>query len=202
MPAGRLITFEGIDGSGKSTQANLLYERLRREGISCAIFREPGGTQLGEQIRSILLDQHQHIGSFAELMLFSAARTELVRQIIRPLLARGCFVILDRFIDSTTAYQGYGRGIDLNLIESINRQATEGLHPDLTFLIDMETDKALNRLQRSFDRMEQEGISFLSRVREGYLLIAEADSRRFRVLNGSLTVEQLSIEVRGLLQSD
>ncbi len=195
MPNGKLITCEGIDGSGKSTQAKLLTERLRASGKDCALFREPGGTPLGEQVRKILLDQPDKMGAMAEMLLFSAARAELVRQIIKPALAQGCIVILDRFTDSTTAYQGYGRGLDLALIETVNRASMQGVEPAVTFLFDIAADEALNRHRRTHDRMEQEGVAFMEKVRRGYLSVAESYPGRIAVLDGTKAIEALAEEV-------
>jgi len=192
MTNGKLITFEGIDGSGKSTQAKILYERLRAEGINCALFREPGGTPLGEQVRNILLNQPEKMGSIAEMLLFSSARAELVRQILKPLLVKGCIVILDRFTDSTTAYQGFGRGIDLQLIETVNNAATQGFKPILTFLFDITADEGLLRHDRNHDRIEQEGAAFMEKVRQGYLDVATKATERIVVLDGTKKVEELS----------
>ncbi len=195
MPNGKLITFEGIDGSGKSTQAKILYERLLEEHHDCELFREPGGTPLGEQVRVILLNQPEKIGIIAELLLFSAARAELVRLVIEPMLERGCIVLLDRFTDSTTAYQGYGRGIDLELVKSVNDAATQGIKPDLTFLFDVTAEDGLRRHDRHHDRIEQEGVQFMEKVRQGYLTVAKGDPARVVVVDGGREVEDLTIEV-------
>lgn len=195
MPEGKLITFEGIDGCGKSTQTQICYERLSRDGLVSALFREPGGTNLGEKVRKILLDETDPLGGITELMLFSAARAELVRQVIKPLLNKGCVVILDRFIDSTTAYQGYGRGIDLDLIASINKASTQGIVPTATFLFDIEAGEALKRHERTFDRMESEGLEFMEKVRRGYLEIASKEARRITVLDGRMSIGELADKV-------
>lgn len=184
------ISFEGIDGSGKSTQARLLAETLRTLGHSVLLVREPGGTELGEQIRSLLLDPTQHITPRSELLLFSAARAQLVEVSIRPALASGAVVVADRFYDSTTAYQGGGRRIaDFGQMESIHAMATDGLSPDLTILVDVDLNTAMaRRLAVPDDRMEAEDRSFHERVRHGYLALATRHPDRIHVVNGSQDV--------------
>jgi len=203
---GRLITFEGIDGSGKSTQAGIFYGMLKEEGVSCALLREPGGTAFGEAVREILLKgkgvggQVVDFGRQAEALLFLSARAELVRQVIKPLLGRGCIVLLDRFIDSTVAYQGHGRGLDITELKRLNDWATEGFRPDLTLLIDLDPQKALARLAGGFDRMEEEGAPFMQRVREGYLELARREPERIRVIDGAASIEEIAARVREAAQ--
>lgn len=178
---GRFITFEGIDGSGKSTAAALTAEWLREQGLTVISLREPGGTAIGESIRSILLNKaNTHMCIETELMLFAAARAQLIREIILPAIEKGTWVICDRFYDSTFAYQGYGRGMDLDPISHLMALATGGLKPDQTFLLDVSVDVALKRLSgRSgkADRLDLEDESFMIRTRDGYhqLLKAEPD---------------------------
>jgi dTMP kinase len=190
-----LITFEGIDYSGKTTQANLLVERLKESGRDVLFLREPGGTPVSEKIRSILLDkQHLDLNSRAELLLFSAARSQLVRQVIVPALERRTVVVCDRFYDSTTAYQGYGRGIDLADIRVINKIATFGITPDRTFLVDVGLGEIARRRAASglsADRMESEGKEFFERVRRGYLAIAAEEPARVSLLDGASTIEAI-----------
>ncbi len=201
MSQGKLISFEGIDGSGKSTQARLLVERLRARRVECQLLREPGGTPLGEAVRSILLkgrsDSLEQIefDSIAETLLFGAARAELVKQVIEPALELGEVLILDRFTDSTVAYQGFGRGVDGELIRIVNERAIGAIRLDLTFLIDIDPVTALGRHQRAHDRMEREGVEFMTRVREGYLDIARREPERVIVIDGSRTVEAISKEI-------
>jgi len=194
---GRLISFEGIDGSGKSTQAQRLYHYLRDWEINCALFREPGGTAFGEAVRELLLrgkgkeGEAVEFGRMAEAMLFLSARAELMRQTISPLLAQGCIVLLDRFTDSTLAYQGFGRGMDIEALAALNKLVTHNRQPDLTFLVDLSPNKALARLNGTHDRIEAEGLSFLERVRDGYLELASKESHRIVVLDGEPSEETI-----------
>ena len=186
MMAGRFITFEGIDGSGKSTQIKMLESELKRVGGKYRIFREPGGTQLSEKIREILLDRENiDFSPIAESLLFAAARIQLVEEEIKPSIAKGEFVICDRFTDSTIAYQGYGRRLDVKNLEEINRIATDSIIPDITFILDMDPGKAMGRIEKETpDRMEAIGVKFINKVREGYNLIAEQNPDRCVKING------------------
>jgi dTMP kinase len=184
-----LITFEGIDGAGKSTQVKKLKTWLQEKGREVLSLREPGGTVVAEKIRQLLLESKHHISPVGELLLFSASRAELVQSVILPALEQQKTVILDRFYDSTTAYQGYGRGLSLDMLDQINRIATFGLIPDLTFYLDILPEDALMRKfsekslplafdAKELDRMESSGIDFYRRVRQGYTdLIDEGGGR-------------------------
>lgn len=198
MP-GKLVTFEGIDFSGKSVQASLLEEALKNEGSRVFFLREPGGTEISEKIRTVLLDNENYkMNAMTEVLLYSAARAQMVHEIIVPYLAKDFVVICDRYFDSTTAYQGYGRKIDLEFIEKLNNFATQSVIPELTFLIDLEPEVALKRKneERSgFDRLEQEDLVFHRRVREGYLQIAQSQPDRFQVIDGRQTVESIHKEI-------
>lgn len=189
------ITFEGVDASGKSTQAKLLVERLRQEKGEAVLLREPGGTTVSEKIRSILLDRsHLDLTQLAELFLFSAARAQLVTEVIQPALSAGTTVVCDRFYDSTTAYQGYGRGLDLEDVHFINTLATGGRAPDLTFIVHIPVDEILLRKNKSAaatDRMESSGREFYERVLNGYRAIAEEEPERCVLLDGTRPVEEL-----------
>lgn len=183
------ISFEGIDGSGKSTQLNLLREWFEDRGSSVIVIREPGATLLSESIREILLSTKQSITPTAELLLFSAARTQLVEKVIEPALETDAIILCDRYVDSTTAYQGFGRGLDLTRVHAINEIATRGVMPDLTFFIDVRYEQAQQRMQFAEgggepDRMERAGGDFFNRVRDGYLSIAGHDPKRFVVIDG------------------
>jgi dTMP kinase len=186
---GRLITFEGIDGSGKTTQIGHLAARLRGEGLTVRVLREPGGTRIGEAIRPILLDK-RHVGMCmeTELLLLAASRAQLVREIIVPDLDAGHWVICDRFHDSSAAYQGYGRGMDLAVIRSANRLAMGSCKPDLTLVLDLPVDLALTRLAGrpvKADRFDLESQSFMQRVRDGYRELVAADAERMVLLDAT-----------------
>ncbi len=189
-----LITFEGIDFCGKSTQVKRLEDRVRASDRTVRVLREPGGTPIGEVIRGLLLDRaHAAMTDAGELLLFSASRSQLVQDVVRPALNAGTVVILDRYYDSTTAYQGYGRGIPLDVIHAVNRFATGGLVPDLTFLLDIPEDEIERRMQQvrhTGDRMESSGRQFYGRVRAGYRALAGKESR-FRMLDGMKPVDDL-----------
>jgi dTMP kinase len=187
---GTFITFEGGEGSGKSSQAKLLAEYLKEKGYDVEVTREPGGTGIGDAIRAILLNPElSEMGNVAELLLLAASRAQNVHQRIKPAVDRGAIVVCDRFIDSTLAYQGYGRDFDLELLKSLNRLATGGVTPDLTILLDLppevglERSKALDKAEAKEgegDRFEQEDIDFHRRLRDGFLELAEAEPERFR----------------------
>jgi dTMP kinase len=189
------ITFEGIDFSGKSTQVELLKEYLLKEDKRVEIIREPGGTEISEKVRTILLDKtHNHMSIETEIFLFSASRAQLVREKIRPLLKKGIYVISDRFHDSTTAYQGYGRGIPLEAVEQINKLAISGTIPDVTFIIDVPAQIAEERKHRKehfdLDRIEIAEREFFEKVRNGYLEIASKE-KRFRVIDGTKEIDKI-----------
>lgn len=195
--SGLFISFEGIDGCGKSTQADLLRSYLESKGEQVELLREPGGTALSEQIREILLNpNNDKMDPSTESILLSACRAQLTREIIIPALERGNVVICDRYADSTLAYQGYGRGINLEWLEKLNAFATAGLKPDITLLVDLPVDEALNRMQsKSFDRIEMEGIEFLDKVRSGYLELTDRFSKRYFMIDGMETIEEMSKKI-------
>jgi dTMP kinase len=190
------ITFEGIDFCGKSTQVSLLKNYLESINKEVEIIREPGGTEISEIVRSILLDKkHNHMKMETEIFLFSASRAQLVREKIQPLINKGVYVISDRFHDSTTAYQGYGRGINLEIVKHINKLAIDGALPDITFIIDIPIGVANNRKmekgEASLDRMELSDNIFFEKVRNGYLTIAK-NEKRFRVIDGTRSIEEIN----------
>ncbi len=201
MIAGKLITFEGIDGSGKSTQIQLLEAEFEKLGISYKTFREPGGTKLSEKIRTILLDKENiELYSNAESLLFAAARAQLTAEQIKPAITKGEFVICDRFTDSTIAYQGYGRGLNINNLELINTIATDGLIPDITFILDIDPQKATERLKTvNPDRMEAAGIDFFKKIRQGYCQIREQNQSRCIVINGEKPQKYISKEIHHII---
>jgi dTMP kinase len=193
------ITFEGIDLCGKSTQVDLLRKTFENQDKKVEIIREPGGTDISELVRSILLDKkHNHMVWETEIFLFSAARAQLVREKIRPYLKEGIYVISDRFHDSTTAYQGFGRGIEIESVEHINHLAIGTTIPDITFFIDISVEEAERRKMavRNFDpdRIEVSDHSFFERVRSGYLFIADHNSR-VRVINGMRSIEEIHTDI-------
>lgn len=195
------ITFEGPEGSGKTTQIQLLAAWLREQGQTVLATREPGGTAIGDRVRAILLDSdHREMQPQTEILLFSAARAQIVGQIIRPHLARGGVVLCDRFADSTLAYQGYGRQLDLATLRLITAFATGGLQPDLTFCLDLPVDVGLQRKAagagEEWNRMEQETLAFHGRVRRGYLTLAQAEPARWRVLDATQPVQALQAAMR------
>ena len=182
------ITFEGSEGCGKSTQAKALWRKLSQLSIPTELTHEPGGTPLGNQLRRVLKRRRQdEISPLAELLLFAACRIQLVTEVIRPSLQQGKVVICDRFTDSTTAYQGYGRGLDLETIKKTNDLATQGIKPNLTILLDIPTQKGLGRKQYSTnDRFESENIAFHNKVRDGYLKLATEEPKRWLVIDATL----------------
>ena len=205
MPYGKFITFEGPEGSGKSTHIRLLAAYLRDQGIAVTLTREPGGTPLGESVRGLL--QHNGSGEApvgrAEVLLFLASRAQHVERLIRPALQAGNWVLCDRFADSTLAYQGYGRGFDLNALAEVNRFATDGLTPDLTVLLDVTTETSRARLSAresltaaAPDRIECEADDFHRRLRDGFLALALREPERFVVLTTEREQEAVAREIR------
>ncbi len=201
---GKFITFEGPEGSGKSTQIRLLAEQLEALGIEVMSTREPGGTATGEAIRNIL--QHdavdEPLGDRAELLLFTASRAQLMDWVVLPALEAGTWVLCDRFIDSTMAYQGFARGMDLDALERINDFAIRGRTPDLTILLDLEVERGFERLAERYadgagsaDRFEREDRGFHHRVRDGYHRLAARDPGRFRMVDSDRTIEVVSAEI-------
>ena len=199
------ITFEGIDFCGKSTQIELLKEKLISENKKVEIIREPGGTIISEKIRELLLSKsHNEMFMESEIFLFSASRAQLVREKIQPLLNEGYYVLSDRFHDSTTAYQGYGRGVDLETVNKINSLAIDGTIPDLTFIIDIPVDIAESRKmekeKEQLDRLEILDTEFFNSVREGYLKMADEDDR-FKIIDGVLNIESISKKILNEVRS-
>jgi len=181
------ITFEGGEGSGKSTQARLLLKKLEEQHIPAVLTHEPGGTALGNELRKALkTKQGAHISPRAELLLFAASRAQLIDELIRPALEEGRVVVCDRFTHSTIVYQGCGRGLDLTIVDAVNSIATQNLKPDLTILLDIPPEKGLTRRRSLEDRFELEDLSFHHRVRQGYLKMAAAEPGRWLVIDASL----------------
>ncbi len=200
---GIFITFEGIEGAGKSTQAKKLYEFLKSKDHKVLLTREPGGTKTGKKIREILLTPTDEIfPPFAELFLYEADRSFHIENVIKPNINSGFIVICDRFIDSTLAYQGYARGLDIKIVKQLNNLATGGLKPDITFLIDIPVEEGLKRIKekRGFDRIEQEDLEFHKRLREGFLHIAKEEKDRVVILNGLKSEKQIFNQILKVLK--
>ncbi len=202
------ITFEGIDGSGKSTQIQFLKEMFEKRNYIVTTLREPGGNILSEQIRQLLLDSKEQVDPRCELLLFTAARAQLVSSVIRPALEAGNIVICDRYIDSSVAYQGYGRGLSIKSIESINDFATAGLIPDITFIFDLSVDDAAKRAgfrsndnKTKPDRMERSGDAFFERTKEGYLEIAKKSDRNIFIINANDAMNDIRQQVESIVIS-
>ena len=209
----RFITFEGGDGTGKTTQLKALESHLQGKGCSCVGTREPGGTALGGMIRQVLLEVgKQPIASPTELFLYLADRAQHVQEVILPAIDRGKIVLCDRYTDSTLAYQGYGRGIDLDLLRQLNEFANRGVKPDLTLLLDCPVELGLSRTaQRQSnagsarsreDRFEREKVEFHEKVRAGFLAMARAEPERFRVIDAAGPVEQVSREIQNVIDRE
>ncbi|MDA0769521.1 MAG: dTMP kinase [SAR202 cluster bacterium Casp-Chloro-G4] len=190
---GLFIVFEGVEGSGKSTQSRELYRRLQKAELEAVLIREPGGTPTAEYVRDWLIGGHD-ISPLTELLLFSATRASLVESVIRPALSKGEIVVCDRYIYSTLAYQGYGRGMDMGAIDNLNGIATGGLEPELVVLLDLPPDIGFQRKRGGDpnDRFEREDLAFHQRVHEGYNALAANDPKRWLVLDASLPMESLA----------
>lgn len=181
--SGALITFEGIDGSGKTTQLKMAARYLKRQGMKVVTLREPGSTKVSERIRRILLDRSLEMTDATELLLYEAARAEITEREIKPLLAAGTIVLCDRFYDSTTAYQGYGRKLDLRMVQQLHRAAVGSLKPDLTFVFDLPLRAALKRRGSNPDRLESQSLAFFRRVARGFREIARSEPRRVKLID-------------------
>ena len=200
MISDKLITFEGIDGSGKSTQIKLLNEQFEYFNIDKINIREPGGNDISELIRSMLLDKNNKINSFSETLLFLASRSQLIDEIIIPALQKDKFVICDRFIDSTVVYQGYGRELDIDLINKINLIAIQNMLPALTIYIDIDVDISIGRRSiNNNDRMESGGKDFLIKVRKGYQKLANLYPNRIKTVNGDNDIINIQKEIINII---
>ncbi|MEN7973328.1 MAG: dTMP kinase [Verrucomicrobiota bacterium] len=202
--SGKFITFEGPEGSGKSTQIGLLAKKLEAQGVEVFCTREPGGTSTGEAIRNIL--QHdaagEALGERAELLLFTASRAQLMDQVVLPALGDGTWVLCDRFIDSTLAYQGFARGMDIATLDTINEFAIHGRKPDLTILLDLDVERGFQRLEErysdgreSHDRFEREAREFHHRVRDGYHQLVQREPARFRTIDSDRPIADVSSDI-------
>ena len=204
------ISFEGIEGCGKTTQVELLAKFLAERGVPYVVTREPGGTALGKLIRKMLLNPaHSEMEPLTELFLYAADRAQHIAQVIRPALDKGEWIICDRFADATTAYQGYGRGQELVFVQQLNQWATQGLWPHLSLLLDCPVDVGLDRARQRImdtalvgreDRFEQQASTFHQKVREGYLKLAAQNPARFKILDATLELKRLHEEIVSLLE--
>jgi dTMP kinase len=206
MPRLPFITFEGSEGSGKSTQADRLAARLQRCGVPCVLTREPGGTPIGESIRDLLqfAPHNSNMTPETELLLFEASRSQLVREVIKPALERDICVIADRFSDSTTVYQGAARKLDREMIERVNAFVVGDCIPDITFVLDVDVATAESRMHRQprkADRMEQQPAEFYERVREGYRKLAASEPKRIVMIGGSGDVDEIEKQIWEMLSS-
>ena len=205
-PAGKLISFEGSEGSGKSTQIARLAARLQQAGREVVSTREPGGTEIGEQIRNIIVHNSKgdEMCAETELLLFTAARAQVVREVIAPALIRGAVVLSDRFLDSSTVYQGIGRNLAADPVSQINRFAVGNVMPDLTIVVDVPTEVGLARVRQRAsdlpDRMERENIDFYRKIREGYLVLAQGMPDRVVVVEGTLTQDALEKKIWAIVK--
>jgi dTMP kinase len=203
--AGTFITFEGIDGSGKSTQLRMLANFLKQRGCEVLLTREPGGTPVGNRLRAALLDAHEEVDPLTELLVFAADRAQHVRRVLRPALAAGQVVFSDRYADATAAYQGAGRGFSPELISEIIQLATEGLRPDLTLLFDLSVDDSTTRTRRRGndaqrgDRLDAEDDQFHARVRKAYLALAEAEPERIKIVKTDQPLEATHERVKQIV---
>lgn len=180
---GKFITFEGSEGSGKSTHIKLLGRYLRKKGYSVVLLREPGNTKIGEKIRKILLDpRNKKMCAYSEMLLYMAARSQLTKEIILPSLKKGKVIICDRFLDSTRAYQGYAMGINLSLINNLGRLVSRDVTPDLTIFLDVEVREGLKRAGRKSDRIEKRPLPFHEKVRKGYLKLVRSEPKRIKIV--------------------
>ncbi len=200
MKKGLFITFEGIDGCGKTTQIELLKESLEKKGYTVLLTREPGAKGLGEKLREILLNYDGEVSSNCESFLFLADRAQHIDTIIKPAIDKGVIVLCDRHTDSTVAYQGYGRQLDLEQIYQLNKIATNGIIPDITFILDIDIDTSLQRIGKGRDRMENSGREFFERVRKGYIEISEKEPQRVKLLQGNSPIKDIQNKISDYVQ--
>lgn len=199
MTQGLFITFEGPDGCGKTTQMKLLAEYFTKNGKEVVLTREPGGKGLGEKVREILLNYDGEVSDRCESFLFLADRAQNVDIIVNPAVKQGKIVLCDRHIDSTVAYQGYGRGLDIERINMLNNLATNGKKPDLTFVFDVDVETSMKRVGKEKDRMESAGVEFHNRVRQGYLELAKQEPQRIKVIDATKSIEEIHKKVVSLI---
>lgn len=195
MKKGLFITFEGVDGCGKTTQLQLLAQHLKKIGKEVLVTREPGAQGLGSKIREILLNYKDDISDRCETFLFLADRAQHMDMIVNPAVNEGKIVLCDRHIDSSTAYQGYGRGFDIKRIDMLNMMATNGHRPDLTLVFDIDAETSMKRIRHEKDRMECAGMDFFNRVRKGYLELAKQEPQRIKIIDAFKTIEKVHDDV-------
>lgn len=200
MEKGLFITFEGADGCGKTTQIGLVAELLKEKNIKFVTTREPGATELGKKLREILLHHNGIVADECETFLYLADRAQHVQTLIKPSIQSGKIVLCDRFVDSTLAYQGYGRGIELERIKYLNNIATSSLAPDLTIVFDVESEVAQMRLGGTKDRLEALGLEFHKKVRKGYLEIAAQEPNRVKIVDANLKIDEVFLQVKKLIE--
>lgn len=201
MDRGLFITFEGADGCGKTTQLNMLSEYLKEKGFDVVVTREPGAKGLGEKLREILLNYEGVVSDRCEAFLFLADRAQHVDVIVKPAVGLGKIVLCDRHTDSTVAYQGYGRGQDIDRINLLNNIATDGMKPDLTFVFDIDVETSQQRVGSEKDRMESAGMDFHNRVRQGYLKLSENEPNRIKVIDAKKSIPDIHDEVVEIIES-
>ncbi len=196
---GKFITFEGIEGAGKTTTIDMISNFLQENSLDCIVTREPGGTVIGEKIRDILLDNKSKLDDKSELLLMFAARNQHINEVIKPALKDNKWVICDRYIDASLAYQGYGRGIELNIISNLINTYAEDVMPDITFLLDIDVTSAFSRFEknREKDRFENLNIDFFEKVRLGYIDIANKNPKRIKVIDAKKNSESIANEIIG-----
>lgn len=199
MMQGLFITFEGPDGCGKTTQMKLLAKYFEKKGKEVVLTREPGGKGLGEKVREILLNYDGEVSDRCESFLFLADRAQNIDIIVNPAVKEGKIVLCDRHIDSTVAYQGYGRGLNIDRINMLNNLATNGKKPDLTLVFDVDVETSMKRVGKEKDRMESAGIDFHNRVRKGYLELAKQEPKRIKVLDATKSIEEIHKDVINIL---
>lgn len=199
MNRGLFITFEGADGCGKTTQLNLLEKYLKDKGLDVIVTREPGAKGLGEKFREILLNYDGIVSDRCESFLFLADRAQNIDTIVKPAVSEGKIVLCDRHIDSSTAYQGYGRGLDIKQIKNLNLLATGGMLPDLTIVFDIDIETSMQRVGKNKDRMENSGNEFFNRVRNGYLELAKQEPDRIKVVDSTASIDDIHNKVKNIV---
>ncbi len=205
MKKGFLISFEGGEGCGKSTQIKKFTQYLKEQGVDFLLTREPGGTELGEEIRNILLNYKGDISPLTEFFLFCVSRSKLINEVVKPALEEGKVVVMDRYFDSSIAYQGYAGGVDINKIIQTTKFVTDGVEPDLTFLLDLKTEVGMQRKQKdenlkNFDRIERKSLSFHEKVHDGYLEIAKKFPNRIVVIDASQSPDEVFNNIKEIYQ--